>query len=170
MTNRDNFRDWFAAQIRGLAADRDAGFIIAMVTFPLLERYIRQLTNSEPKSPTFHAGLLIVLPELGTVESAQVFWTTYRHGLLHNVTMSRETHGLTHDSRIVVEVQSHARVWLNPVLFAERVLTKIDTDFDTFERGHPLPTVNFYGRVPDQANNSPYILGTAAPPRHSDDE
>ena len=165
MTNRDNFRAWFAAQIRKLAPDRDAGFLIAIVSFPLLERYVRQLTNAEPKSGRFIVGLLQVFPELQTVESAQTFWTTYRHGLLHNVTMSRESHGLTHDSRIV-EVQSDGKVWLNPVLFAERILERIETDFETFERGNPLPTVSIYGRIPEHDGAPNYYLGTATPPKH----
>lgn len=164
MTNRDNFRNWFAFQIERLSSDRDAGFIIALASFPLLERYLRQLTKSEPKSSEFMTGLLKFLPELGTAQSAQLFWTTYRHGLLHNVTMSRETHGLTHDSRIV-EVHSDGRVWLNPVLFARRILASIEADFHTFQRGDPLPAVSVYGRVPDSTSTSPYILGTAAPPR-----
>ncbi|MFO1205530.1 MAG: hypothetical protein U1E63_07375 [Burkholderiales bacterium] len=59
------------------------------VTFPLLERYLPQLTNSEPKTSSFVGALLQVLPELKTTQVAQTFWTTYRHGLLHNVTMPR---------------------------------------------------------------------------------
>jgi len=163
VTNRDNFRIWFADYIRLLAADRNAGFLIAMVSFPLLERYLRQLTNAEPKSPSFVAGLLKVLPELQTAGTAQAFWTTYRHGLLHNVTMSRETHGLTHDSRLI-DIQSNGKVWLNPVQFSERVLATIEADFATFERGNPLPTVNIYGRIPDQSGTPNYYLGTGTPP------
>ncbi len=167
MTNKDNFRLWFADQIRALAQDRNAGFIIAMVSFPLLERYLRQLTNAEPKSPKFIVGLLKVLPELSTAGTAQAFWTTYRHGLLHTVAMSRETHGLTHDSRIV-DVEPSGKVWLNPVLFSERVLSTIEADFSTFESGGALPSVNIYGRVPEQAGTPNYYLGTGTPPTKND--
>ena len=164
MTDLDNFRNWFAAQIRRLAPDRDAGFIIAMVTFPLLERYLRQLTKSEPKTPRFITGLLHVLPELKTPEAAQLFWTTYRHGLLHNVTLSRETHGLTLEG-LIVEVQSNGKVWLNPVLFSERVLARIEADFGTFEGGHPLPAVSIHSPNPDRTGAPNYYLGTSAPPQ-----
>ncbi len=164
MTHQENFRNWFADHIRALAPDRNAGFILALVSFPLLERYLRQKTKAEPKHPRFIAGLLEILPELQTPAIAQTFWTTYRHGLLHNVAMSRETHGLTHDSRIV-EIESTGKVWLNPVLFASRVLEAIETDFHTFESGHDLPTVNIYGRVPEQPSAPNYYLGTGSPPR-----
>lgn len=169
MTNRDNFRNWFAAQIERLSSDRDAGFVIALISFPLLERYLRQTTKAVPKSPAFQQGLLTFLPELGDEKSAQLFWTTYRHGLLHNLTLSRETHGLTHDTRIV-EVHSGGRVWLNPVLFAQRILSRIEADFETFEGGNPLPAVSVYGRVPDFSNASPYVMGTAVPRRRDADE
>ena len=163
MNDRENFETWFAGYIRSLAADRNAGFLVAMVSFPLLERYLRQKTNAVPKSPHFVAGLLELLPELHSIASAREFWNTYRHGLLHNVTMSRESHGLTHDSPIV-EIESNGKVWLNPVLFSERILCAIEADFSTFQRGSPLPSVNIYGRVPQQPGGSNYYLGTGSPP------
>jgi hypothetical protein len=111
---------------------------------------------------------LRVLPELQTAGTAQAFWTTYRHGLLHNVAMSKETHGLTHDSPIV-QVEANGKVWLNPVSFSARVLETIEADFDVFESGGPLPTVNIYGRVTDQGGGLPnYYLGTGMPPGQRD--
>jgi hypothetical protein len=164
MTNRENFRVWFAHYIRSLAGERNAGFLIVLVSFPLLERYLRQLTNAEPKSPKFIAGVLKVLPELGTVSAAQTFWTTYRHGLLHNVTMSSETHGLTHDSPIV-DIQPSGKIWLNPVLFSQRVLSTIESDFATFEGGAPaLPIVNIHEVAPGCPGAPNFYLGTGAPP------
>jgi hypothetical protein len=110
---------------------------------------------------------LKVFPELVSVEVAEKFWTTYRHGLLHNVTMSRESHGLTHESA-AVQIEPNNKVWLNPVLFAARVLETIERDFETFERGPPLPTVNIYGRVPEPIGGVPnYYLGTGSPPSGS---
>jgi hypothetical protein len=163
MTNRTNFRAWFASQIHKLSPDRDAGFVIAMISFPLLERYLRQKTNAEPKNKAFIAGLLKALPELGTTEAAILFWNSYRHGLLHNVTMNRESHGLTHDSEIVCIEKD--KVWLNPVLFAERIISTIENDFEIFEKGKlPLPTVAEYGRVPENRDSSPYFLGTSVVP------
>lgn len=166
MTNRDNFRSWFTAQFLKLSPDREAGFIIAMASFPLLERYLRRSTKSAPKTPRFIAGLLKTFPELGSPEAAHAFWTTYRHGLLHNVTMSRESHGLTHESA-AVQIDANKKVWLNPVLFAEKVIATIEADFETFESGDSLPTVNIYGRVPEQIGVPSYYLGTGMPPNGS---
>lgn len=167
MTNRQNFDIWFGAKIRRLSSDREAGFIVAIVTFPLLERYLRQLTRAEPKERRFTEGLLRLFPELETVEAAERFWTTYRHGLLHNVTMSRETHGLTHDSA-AVQIDPNGKVWLNPASFSERVLFTIENDFGTFERGQPLPSVYEYGRVPNLGGTPDYYLGTGMPSRQGE--
>lgn len=164
MTHRENFQRWFVNYLRSLAGERDAGFIVAMVTFSLLERYVRQLTNSKPKSPKFLAGLRHVLPDLLTQADARVFWSTYRNGLLHHVTLSRETHGLTHDSSRAVEVRSDGKVWLNPDRFCREVLSAIENDFAMFECGMPLSTV--YVDNPPQPTPgvpNPY-LGTGVPP------
>ena len=164
MSSRKNFKAWFTNQIEKLKPDRDAGFAIAMITFPILERYLRQKTASVPKSPRFSAGLVKVLPELKTTVAAELFWRSYRHGLLHNVTLSRESHGLTHD-RGIVTVEADGKVWLNPVLFAERVISTIDSDFATFEKGPSLPVVTAYGTPPQPAGISTIYLGTSSPPR-----
>lgn len=163
MTARDNFQAWFATQIQKLVPDRNAGFVIAMITFPLLERYLRRQTGAKPKSPLFVAGLLKVLPELSTSEAAKKFWQNYRHGLLHNVTMSQESHGLTHDTAIVT-IEENGKVWLNPILFAQRVLVTIEADFETFEGGQPLPKVAVYGTEPRPDGPSILYMGTSTPP------
>ena len=163
MSSRKNFKAWFANQIEKLKPDRNAGFVIAMITFPLLERYLRQKTGAAPKSPAFSAGLLKVLPELKTATAAKVFWRSYRHGLLHNVTLSRQSHGLTHD-RAIVTVEANGRVWLNPVLFAEKVIATIESDFSTFEKGPLLPVVTAYATPPQTSGFSTIYLGTGTPP------
>lgn len=162
--NRKNFRSWFTSQLAKLTPDREAGFVIVMISFPLLERYLRQKTGAEPKSPKFTERLLKIFPELGGRDKAQAFWTGYRHGLLHNVTMSRQSHGLTHD-KPVVEIESNGKVWLNPPLFAQRVLDTIEGDFATFERGTPLPTVVAVASPPGPQGFSNIYLGTGTPPR-----
>jgi hypothetical protein len=161
MTNRDNFRVWFAEYIRKWAGDGNAGFILAMVSFPLLERYLKQATKSEPNSPKFLAGLRKVLQ---TDAITHEFWTTYRHGILHNVTMSPEAHGLTHQIDDVVQVHADGKIWLNPFRFSQRVLETIEKDFETFERGYPLPTANVYTRPSDSRGTFDPFTGTGAPP------
>jgi hypothetical protein len=163
MTNRDNFRIWFGDYIRSLVGDPKAGFLLAMVSFPLLERYVRQLTNAEPHSPKFIAGLRKVLEDLRTDAIAQTFWSTYRHGILHNVTMSPEAHGLTRQDH-VVQVHSDGKIWLDPFLFSQRVLDTIEKNFETFESGFPLPTVNIYTHPSDSPGTFDPFIGTGARP------
>lgn len=139
--NLRNFEAWFGAPLAALSEDDDNSFILVMVTFPLLERYIRELSRSEPKTQPFNLALLQVLPELQTEQAAKNFWSMYRDGLLHKVTLSRERHGLSY-KKPVVEPWPNGDFWLNPRLFAERVVNTIRADFATFERGAALAVVS----------------------------
>ena len=162
-SNRANFEAWFGAQLSALAGNRDAGFVVTMICFPLIERYLKQSSRSEPNTDPFNEALLVALPELLSRENANMFWSIYRHGLLHNVALSKESHGLSQD-KPVLEIEANGQVWLNPDLFAERVLSLIRNDFTTFERGVSLPTVApIYGVVPPTENPSLYF-GTGMPP------
>ena len=76
--------------------------------------------------------------------------------------MSKENHGLTHDTAIV-KIEATGKVWLNPVLFAERVLVTIEADFETFEGGQPLPKVTVYGTEPQPNGTSILYMGTSTP-------
>lgn len=164
MTARDNFQAWFTTQINKLISDRDAGLVIVMIIFPLLERYLRRRTAAEPKSPRFFRGLLDVFPELRTTTVAEKFWWNYRHGLLHNVTMSQANHGLTHDT-IIVKIETDGKVWLNPVLFAQRVLDTIRADFEVFEGGQPLPEVTAHSTELQSDGTQTIYMGTSTFPR-----
>jgi len=44
MMDRENFQQWFTNVLAPLFQKRDAGLVILMTAFPLLERYIRQKT------------------------------------------------------------------------------------------------------------------------------
>lgn len=168
MINRANFDNWFASYIRNLHDDQNAGLVLTMISFPLLERYLRQLTRSEPNSTEFLAGLQGLLSVLRTHEMAQAFWSAYRNDILHIATLSTDTHRLTHQSPHPVEVQEDGKVvWLNPFLFSKWVLETIESNFETFERGVPLATENYYGRVPDPPGTPNAYTGTGAPPGQS---
>lgn len=160
--NRINFEAWFGSQLSALAGNRNAGFVVTMVCFPLIERYLKQRSRSEPNTKPFNQALLCALPELQNCDNANIFWSTYRHGLLHNVALSKESHGLSHDKPIL-EIHPNGQVWLNPDLFAERILNLIRNDFTTFEGGVSLPVVApIYGIVPPFENQAIY-LGTGMP-------
>lgn len=128
---------------------------IAMIAFPLLERYLRQvagLAGNQPLNDRFYERLHHLFPEFGTREQARKLWAVYRNGLLHEVTMARISRnnaalppaGLTHD-RSLFEVDEGGVFWLHPVLFAQRVVAAIEADFSTFDSGvaalSPLPHV-----------------------------
>jgi hypothetical protein len=40
--HKKNFEVWYKAILEGLYSNRNAGFVILMVAFPLLERYLRE--------------------------------------------------------------------------------------------------------------------------------
>jgi hypothetical protein len=144
-----NFQSWYSDVIRSLCDDRGAGFVLLLITLPLLERYARQKLGLSPqenltdRSP-FYDELVNLVPELGTRDDALNFWRVYRNGLLHAVTLSSETRGggiklpasaVSHDKSACFLIDPHGGYWLNPALFAKRVLNIIESDFKTFEIG-----------------------------------
>ena len=142
----ENFRAWYVEPLKLLYPHRDAGFPVAMVAFPLLERYIRQrigVRGHDPLNDAFFRVLCVVVPGLKSEDVARTFWSAYRHGLLHEVTLARETRRgaalpvawLSHDVPLF-SIDQNGEYWLHPVLFAERVVAVIEGDFQTFENGH----------------------------------
>jgi hypothetical protein len=142
--NRANFEAWFGSKLEAMFGDPDAGFVVAIATFPLLERYIREVSGGEPNKPPFNQALTRVFPELVDEATANRFWSMYRHGLLHRVTLSKQQHGLSH-AKPVLEVWPNGDFWMNPDLFAQRVLSVIRANFAIFERGTALPVVEQAG-------------------------
>lgn len=154
-TARTNFRRWYARVLRPLYVNRDAGIAIAHVAFPLLERYLRQkvgLKSTKPVDERFYDALMVIYPALGTRDNARIFWTIFRHGLLHEATLAIQSRssprlpaaGLSHDVPAVA-IDSAGSYWLNPVKFTEVLLKTIERDFAIFESGKktaaPLPQV-----------------------------
>ena len=180
--DRENFESWFPAIIEPLYETRAAGFAVAMLTFPLFERYVRQkvgLRADETVDDRFLGELIKLIPGLADVAQARQFWTACRHGLLHQATVQiRNSKGqllprfaLTHD--IPQVVQEHDGVFfMQPVLFAKRIIELIRADFATYygqPAAPPLPRVEamtIYGVAPNQStatvSTTPYILGTGA--------
>lgn len=169
----DNFRSWYKSVLTRLYPDRDAGFVILMTAFPLLERYLRQkvkLGNKAALDDKFFNQLVNFFPALLSKDNAKNFWQVYRNGLLHEVTLSTEnrkgtgmpTGWLSHD-RPSIEIEQDGSFLVNPVDFTERVLAIIEADFSTFETNilpsvDPLPTVE--ERYPEFSSPHNYYLGT----------
>jgi hypothetical protein len=110
-----------------------------MVAFPLLERYLRRASASEPKTAAFNQALLKFIPEAETIERASRFWGVYRHGLLHKAELNRRGDWLSHETTILISTEES--FCLNPSLIAQRVLTQIREEFDTFVV-HGLPQIS----------------------------
>ena len=86
-TAEANFKNWFVNSLEPLREDPSAGFIFALVAFPLLERYLRRKFgckeghNLRDQPDLTHLGM--VFPEL--LGREREFWNCYRNGLLHHV-------------------------------------------------------------------------------------
>ena len=137
--DRQNFEHWFGAKLKPLMEDPTAGFVCAMVGFPLLERYLRRKSGSEPKTKLFNLTLYQFLQELGSIETASDFWQSYRHGLLHNVRLNADSDWLTREPPVVKVTADKIR--MNPALFLERVVETIRGDFEIFAKEPGLPQV-----------------------------
>jgi hypothetical protein len=152
--NRENFKLWFREIIEDLYKKENAGFPILMITFPLLERYIRSKSgvNEDPTlGDTFYNELVKLFPVLKDKDIAKKFWHVYRNGILHQATLSQRTgkgiqmpDGWLSGVKKVVEIDSSGAFWVNPVEFAKHIIDVIDKDFSNFEAksflDHPLST------------------------------
>jgi hypothetical protein len=170
-SHRENFESWFVKVLESLYPCRDAGFVIVMTAFPLLERYLREKVGLSPNvsatDDVFYNALYGIFPELETKDKAKEFWQVYCHGLLHEATFSGTNRRgdslsvgwLSHDGPIVSIDKSDGSFLVNPVALAQRVLQIIIRDFATFEGGHSsqLPVVKPY--------TAPWNLATTAPSR-----
>ena len=139
---RQQFEDWYKKILESMFPKQEAGFAILMIAFPLLERYIRvkTLTSSDNMfTAECYRALLQVLPELGTVPEAEKFWQIFRNGILHEVSLSGKKRsgtvmpiGTLSQNTAIVKIDSSSH-WINPQLFAKRVIQTIENDFINFE-------------------------------------
>ncbi len=143
--NRQHFRDWYVTILNDLYPTRKAGFAILMIVFPLLERYLREkskMYEARQLGEPFYLELRKIFPELFDGEDARIFWKTYHHGLLHQVTVSFS--GILSNDLEAIKVDNAGVFCVHPAKFATKVITIIENDFETFEgKGsphHPLPT------------------------------
>lgn len=120
-----------------------------MVSFPLLERYLRGKSGipegEDLNGASFEKSLRALLPEISGRERA--FWTCYRHGLLHQVTFptarKRKKDATWHplpgagisgwDDRPVYFEATTNEFFLNPIVFHKLVTETILNDFPTYE-------------------------------------
>src|SRR5665213_484930 len=91
-THLHNFRCWYSGILDSLYTNGNAGFVILMVAFPLLERYLREMSgvNEGELTDRFYDELRRVFPVIPDNSIARQFWQVYRNGLLHQVTLSQQ--------------------------------------------------------------------------------
>jgi hypothetical protein len=177
-THRDNFESWYKKVLELLYPHRDAGFPILLITFPLLERYLRQktcLASDDTLSDGFYDELMQIFPVLTSRDHARNLWQIYRNGLVHEITFSHQTRkgavmptgSLSHDKPMIT-IESDGSIWINPRDFAQHVVSTIESDFSTFEGSSAstsrLPTVKAVRTQPSAADPGRIILGTNTDP------
>lgn len=180
-TDYQNYKAWYADFLPKLYPDRNAGFAILMVVFPLLERYLRQkngLSPADTLNDSCMDGLCNIFPVLSDRQKARNFWNVYRNGILHQVTLSRQnrsgsslpTGWLSHDKKVSIIIEPNGSFWIHPVLFSKQILKMIDEDFGTFKgisaTSTRLPTIKAQPTIEttDDQGGQQVILGTSADP------
>jgi hypothetical protein len=149
--HRENFKSWYVDILAGLYDNREAGFVILMVAFPLLERYLREKSgvHEDNLNPKFYQELFHIFPELKSENVARQFWKVYRNSLLHQVTTCDKKHNLplgwvSNDFATIV-IDESGNFLVHPSKFAKRIVAIIEDDFITFEGchsvNHPLPVI-----------------------------
>ena len=158
--NLENFKKWFSSLLEKIYPNQNAGFVILMVSFPLLERYLREKSGVHEGNLNndYYSALKSIFSELPDIETAKKFWHVFRNGILHQATLSKENKkgitmpngGLSFDVKMVA-IKNGNRFWINPINFSKKVLDVITKDFATYEGGgsqkHPLPTVTQHASI-----------------------
>jgi hypothetical protein len=174
--DRGNFEAWFVQPLKCLYPQVEPfGFIIVMVTLPLLERYLRQKEDIQTDlKQQFYIALEELFPDLsGQRDESRKFWKLCRHGLLHRGTFNAsESHCiyLVRDlgEAVVVNRADPKNIVfkLDPVAFAQKVLTTILGDFETYatSKMSPLAVVSPLDETRDSSSSPATLpLGTGLP-------
>ena len=143
--NKDNFNCWYSRILEDLYKDAHAGFVILMIVFPLLERYLREKSGIHEQKDlgrNFYRELRKIFPVLKG-QYAQKFWKIYRHGLLHQAAFKSSNCNSNKKKRIsrawltsevdTIEITESKDFFVNPINFAKAVIKTIESDFFTFE-------------------------------------
>jgi hypothetical protein len=142
--NLCNFQKWFKEPLSSLYANIDAGFIILMISLPLLERYLREKSHAyqvDRLPENYFSELVKIFPDLHNVDVARKFWRVYRHGLLHQATLQVK------DPSTILSVSVHNEAreieygyssegdtfCVSPINLSKKIISLIEADFQTFE-------------------------------------
>ena len=169
-----NFREWYVKVLESLYPKRANGIATLMISFPLLERYLRKANGLKPEEHLNDScmntlqTLFAALPDTAT---AWAFWHVYRNGLLHQATLSTHTRkgtmlpagSMTHDLNVPLAIRSSGSFVLQPVLFSKEVVQTIEINFKIFDgAGTPGPRLLRVEKTspPPGLGTQPFVLST----------
>ncbi len=148
MEESERFCRWYKEPIEALMPNEHAGFAILILTFPILERYLRRKLKIADVNlcSRFYDELLQMFPDLRTVENAKSFWKIYRHGLIHQATLQAPDGVfvfVNNDVPIAFCSPDGRQFGVSPKQLASHVLKIIEENLPTFEDpgNRPLATV-----------------------------
>ena len=154
----ENFKTWYVDTLNKLYPDRNSGFAILMITFPLLERYLRhknRLSHKDILSNRCMDELRRMFPCLPSTEDARKFWSIFRNGILHQVTLSRENKSgilmpeglLSHDKNSAITIESDGSFLIHPVLFSKHIVDIIRAILQHLKKDLPF-RLNYPRSIP----------------------
>ncbi len=157
-----NFHQWIRAPIRKLLPTKHAGFALAMIAFPVLERWIRgkvgirDLPLRNNALDRFSAELAAQFESLrdpangSFPHAAHAFWQAFRNGILHQATFSRKPIKVSGVEALpvfcafvprtgvpIITKHSPRTFILDPYAFAEAVLSIVEEDFTAYKAAEP---------------------------------
>lgn len=157
-----NFHQWIRAPIRKLLPTKHAGFALAMIAFPVLERWTRGKVGIKsrllkgPAGDRFYAELAVQFQSLrdpadGTFPHlAHAFWQAFRNGILHQTTFSRTPIKVLGVETLpvfcafvprtgvpILTTHSTRTFILDPYAFAEAVVSIVEKDFSAYKAAEP---------------------------------
>ncbi len=159
--DRKSFRRWIRDPVRRLLKQKHAGFVLAMISFPVLERLVRGKSGIADRpircgsddEKRFYAALTGYFPALhcspsGTFHDvANVFWQGFRNGILHQATFSYKGYAVKENTRvsascifilktgIAIKVNETKRlIAMDPFAFSESVVGLIEADFEIYRK------------------------------------
>ncbi|NOQ22351.1 MAG: hypothetical protein GQ565_06845 [Candidatus Aegiribacteria sp.] len=147
------FKEWYTDILHDLY-EKQAGFPILLISFPILERYIRQVSGigENRLSDRFFEVLLEMFDELECLENAKEFWQIYRNGLLHQVSFAMKNHKQIEMSPACITFDQSESLLLsegtysvNPISFSREIIKSVKDDFESMQASaspnHPAPYV-----------------------------
>ena len=152
MTKKE-FNDWYVSVLTDLYV-KQAGFPILLISFPILERYLRQVSGvgESRLNDQFYVTLKDMFGSLINRNIAKQFWHIYRNGLLHQVTFSQRNQRdeeltpacITFDQEQPIQYKNKI-FSVNPISFSERVIQCVSSDYEEMtgenSPNHPGPYI-----------------------------